>query len=130
MGLYFAKAVFEDVQMYEEAFFLPTIGQIILCEFFKFNKSSELVQGFQHLREVSTAEDVEVDEQIIQLIDGHPLLKSGRQGVGFSISPVKSPIEAAKKPAHSEVHFPVGKGNGRIDQNRLKSRRDEVIPTP
>ena len=79
---------------------------------------------------ITGAEEVQVVEHMIEVVDLTPLLVARHQQAALSVCPVERTGESAKELRHGNIRFGVSHINGRIDQNRSSVLVRHKVPTP
>jgi hypothetical protein len=68
-----------------------------------------------------------MNKQRVEIIDAHSGIKARFQREYRLISLIKERIKSSKKPAESQVHFPVTEINSGIDQTRFSGRITKYV---
>ena len=79
---------------------------------------------------VATAEEVEVDQQVIELIQFHLLCVVCRLGDDLMISIVKLHSEATKEATHSDINHCMAVIERRIDQIGSSVCGNKIVSSP
>ena len=87
---------------------------------------AERLQRRGELPEIATAEQVEVIQHMIELVQRLPFAVARRQWPGVLVSAVKRLTKAAEKARHGQIGFAVAVVDGGIEDDRLTIRRRPV----
>jgi hypothetical protein len=89
-----------------------------------------MLQNALALFEVSAAEQIQVVQDVVELIERKTVFVTGGQRRFLTIGLIKCRLEAPEEPRHRQVSLSMPVVNGRIYQAGLSAIINDIIPAP